>query len=124
MKLENEKCSNAFVCAYRGIKAAIKTESNLKFDIIVALIIILCGIVFKICVAEWVVCILSIGIMLFAELMNTAIESVVDLYTREKNMQAARAKDISAGAVLILSINVAIIGLIIFIPKISSMIIK
>lgn len=117
MKLENEKCSNAFVCAARGIKEAIKTEANVKFDILVAIIIIACGFLFKISMVEWIVCILSIGVMLFAELMNTAVEAVVDLYTREKNKQAEKAKDISAGAVLVLSINVAIIGFLIFIPK-------
>ncbi|MBR2704068.1 MAG: diacylglycerol kinase family protein [Clostridia bacterium] len=124
MKLENEKCSNAFVCAARGIKEAIKTEANLKFDILVAIIIIACGFFFRINMVEWIVCILAIGVMLFAELMNTAVEAVVDLYTREKNKQAERAKDISAGAVFILSINVAIIGLIIFIPKVVDIINK
>ena len=124
MKLENEKCSNAFVCAARGIKEAIKTEANLKFDIIVAIIIIALGFCFRICMVEWIVCILSIGVMLFAELMNTAVEAVVDLYTREKNIQAGKAKDISAGAVLVLSISVAVIGLIIFVPKIIDLITK
>lgn len=124
MKLENEKCSNAFVCAARGIKEAVKTEANLKFDIIVAVIIIVCGFLFKISMIEWIMCIISIGVMLFAEIMNTAVETVVDLVTREKNKQAEKAKDISAGAVLILSINVAIIGFIIFIPKIANLINK
>ena len=122
MKLENEKCSNAFVCAARGIKEAIKTEANLKFDILVAIIIIACGFFFRINMVEWIVCILAIGVMLFAELMNTAVEAVVDLYTRENNKQAKKAKDISAGAVLILSINVAVIGLIIYIPKVLDLI--
>lgn len=122
MKLENEKCSNAFVCAIKGIKEALKTEANLKFDFIVAIIIIACGFVFKIEMIEWLFCILSIGAMLFAEVMNTAVEAVVDLYTREKNEQAGKAKDISAGAVLILSLNVAVIGGIIFIPKIIDLI--
>ena len=53
MKLENEKCSNAFVCAIKGIKEALKTEANLKFDFIVAIIIIACGFVFKIAMIEW-----------------------------------------------------------------------
>ena len=122
MKLENEKCSNAFVCAARGIKEAVKTEANLKFDIIVAVIIIVCGFLFKISMIEWLMCIISIGVMLFAEIMNTAVETVVDLVTREKNKQAEKAKDISAGAVLILSINVAIIGCIIFVPKVINLI--
>ncbi len=124
MKLENEKCSNAFVCAARGIKEAIKTEANLKFDILVAIVIIAFGFIFRINMIEWIVCILAIGVMLFAELMNTAVEAVVDLYTREKNPQAGKAKDISAGAVLVLSINVAVIGLIIFVPKIIDLVTK
>ena len=124
MKLENEKCSNAFVCAVRGLREAIKTEKNVKFDIVVATIIIAFGFYFRISTIEWIVCVLSIGVMLFAEFMNTAIEATVDLVTREKNKQAEKAKDISAGAVLILSINVAVIGLIVFIPKLIELIHK
>ncbi len=120
MKLENEKSKNAFLCAIKGIGQAIKTERNLVFDIFVAIIVIILGFVFKISFPEWIICILSVGLMLFAELMNTAIETVVDMYTREKNDMAGKAKDISAGAVLVLAINVAIIGGIIFIPKIMS----
>lgn len=120
MKLENEKSKNAFFCAIKGIGQAIKTERNLVFDIFVAIIVIILGFVFKINFSEWIICILSVGLMLFAELMNTAIETVVDMYTREKNDMAGKAKDISAGAVLVLAINVAIIGGIIFIPKIMS----
>ena len=120
MKLENEKSKNAFLCAIKGIGQAIKTERNLVFDIFVAIIVIILGFVFKINFPEWIICILSVGLMIFAELMNTAIETVVDMYTREKNDMAGKAKDISAGAVLVLAINVAIIGGIIFIPKIMS----
>lgn len=124
MKLENEKCSNPFVCAVRGVYQAIKTERNLRFDAFVAVIIVILGFNFKINYIEWIICIFSIGIILFAELMNTAVENVVDLYTREKNIQAGKAKDISAGAVLVLSINVAIVGIIIFIPKIYNIFIR
>ena len=124
MKLENEEHNNAFFCAINGIKSAIKTERNLKFDIFVAIVIIACGFLFRICLFEWLICILSIGVMLFAELMNTAIEAVVDLYTRENNRQAGIAKDISAGAVLVLSVNVAVVGIIIFVPKVYNIIIK
>lgn len=122
MKLENEKCPNAVICALNGLVKAIKTEQNLRIDIIVAVVIIILGFIFKINVYEWIVCILSIGVMLFAELMNTAIEAVVDMYTREKNAMAKRAKDISAGAVLVLAINIAIVGGIIFIPKVTTIV--
>lgn len=120
MRLENEKSRNTFICALTGIKDAIKTERNLRFDMVVAVIIIVFGFIFRINHMEWIICLLSIGMMLFAELINTAVETVVDLCTREKNELARRAKDISAGAVLILAINVSIVGIIIFIPRMVS----
>ena len=76
----------------------------------------------KISINEWIICITLIGLVLSAELMNTAIETVVDMFTREKNELAGKAKDISAGAVLILAIASAIVGGIIFIPKIIELI--
>lgn len=117
MRLENEKSKNTFICAMNGIVNALKTEKNLRFDMFVALIVIIAGFVFKINTSEWIICLLSIALMLFAELINTAIETTIDMYTREKNELAGRAKDIAAGAVLIMAINVAIVGLIIFVPR-------
>ena len=124
MRLENEENKNTFICAFNGIKQAIKTEKNLKFDLIVAVLIIIAGFLFKINYIEWIMCILSIGLVLSAEIMNTAIETVVDMFTREKNELAGKAKDISAGAVLIVAIVVAILGGMIFIPKIYNFFIK
>lgn len=124
MRLENEKKRNPFIYALKGWKQAIKTERNLKFDCIMAIIVIILGIIFKISVNEWIICLLLIGIVISSELMNTAIETVVDMYTREKNNMAEKAKDISAGAVLITAIISAIIGCIIFIPKIAMMFIN
>lgn len=118
MKLEGEKIKNPFKFAISGWKQALKTELNLKIDIIVAIIIIVLGIVLKISINELIICIALIGCVISAELMNTAIETVVDMYTREKNDIAKKAKDISAGAVLLIAIISAIIGAIIFIPKI------
>lgn len=122
MKLENEKYKNPFIYALKGWKQAIKTEKNLKFDCIMIVIVILLGIIFKINLNEWIICLLLIGVVISAELMNTAIETVVDMYTREKNKMAEKAKDISAGAVLFMALISAIIGCIIFIPKIISLI--
>ncbi len=124
MRLENEKSKSSFVYAINGICSAIKTEKNLKFDVFVGIIIIVLGFLFRINMVEWIICIISIGLMLFAEIMNTAVEAVVDLYTREKNEQAGLAKDISAGAVLVMAISVAVVGLIIFLPKLYNIIIK
>ena len=122
MKLQNEKHKNPFYYAIKGWGHALKTELNLKFDVLVAILTIVLGIVFKISINEWIICINLIGLVLSAELMNTAIETVVDMFTREKNELAGKAKDISAGDVLILAIASAIVGGIIFIPKIIELI--
>ena len=58
------------------------------------------------------------GFVISLEMVNTAIENVVDLVTLEKNPKAKIAKDVAAGAVLVSAISAAIIGLIIFVPKI------
>lgn len=118
MRLENEESKNTFVYALRGWKKAVKGEKNLKIDCAIAVIVIILGILLKINTGEWIICILLIGLVLSAELMNTAIETVVDMYTRKRNVLAEKAKDIAAGSVLIIAVTAAIIGLIIFIPKI------
>ena len=117
MKLKNEKNKNTFLCAIDGFKQAIKTERNLKIHCIMAILVIICGFIFKININEWVMCIALISLVISAELMNTAIETVVYLYTKEKNNLAKKAKDVSAGAVLVIAIMAAIIGCMIFIPK-------
>ena len=121
MKLENEKSKNTFICALNGWVQAIKTEQNLKFDCLIGIIVIVLGFLLKISFFEWVICVILIGAVIGAELMNTAIETVVDMYTREKNELAKKAKDVSAGAVLVIAITSAIIGGVIFIPKMLSL---
>ena len=83
------------------------------------ILVIIFGIFLKINVTEWCICIILFGFVISLELVNTAIETVVDIAMPEKNEKAKKAKDISASAVLISAICSAIIGLIIFIPKIK-----
>ena len=80
--------------------------------------VIIFGIVLKISKIEWIICIVLFGLVISSELMNTAIENTVDLITMEKNPKAKIAKDVAAGAVLVNAITSAIIGLLIFLPKI------
>ena len=124
MRLNEEKHSNAVICALKGIVNSIKTEKNVKIDLLFAIVVIIAGIVFKISLLEWIICTILIGLVISAEIMNTAIEAVVDLVTRERHPLAGKAKDAAAGAVLILAIISAIIGSIIFIPKLIDLIKK
>ena len=115
-----EKSKNvitSFKYAFQGVFSAIKTERNLKIHISIMILVIIAGIFLKISKMEWIICIILFGIVISAEMFNTAIEQTVDIAMPEKNEKAKIAKDVSAGAVLIVAISSAIIGLIIFIPK-------
>lgn len=113
-----KKLINSFKYAICGIGTAMKRERNLKIHIIIMLLVITAGFVFNISTIEWIICIILFGLVISAEMFNTAIEITVDIAMPEKNENAKKAKDISAGAVLITAIVSVIIGLIIFVPKI------
>lgn len=89
----------------------------MKIHIFAMIIVIICGIIFKISKIEWFICFILFAGVISTELINTAIENTVDLITQEKNPKAKIAKDIAAGAVLIWAIFATIIGCMIFIPK-------
>ena len=76
------------------------------------------GIILKLSITEWCICLVLFGVILALELVNTAIEAVVDLVTEEYRPLAKLAKDTAAGAVLIASIMAAGTGILIFLPKV------
>ena len=118
LKVKTKKIANSFKYAGEGIISAFKTERNMKIHVAIMLMVILAGIILKINIYEWIICIVCFMAVIGGELFNTAIETTVNIAMPERNEKAKLAKDISAGAVLVLAIGSAIIGLIIFIPKI------
>ena len=116
--IENKKIINSFKYAIEGIIASFKSERNMKIHVLATIIVVILGLILKINIVEWCFCIISIVLVISAELLNTAIENIVDMISPEKNEKAKLIKDISAGAVLVLAIGAFIIGMIIFIPKI------
>ena len=117
-EMKNKKFLNSFKYAFNGIITSFRTEKNMKIHILMMLLVAIAGIILKINVIEWIICIILFAIVISAELFNTAIETVVNMITMEKNEKAKIAKDVSAGAVLVTAIGSAIVGLIIFIPKV------
>lgn len=117
-KKEIKSLGNSFKYAFQGIWSSFRSERNMKIHIFMMMLVILFGILLDIRLGEWITCIILFALVIGAELFNTAIEAVVDMISLEKSPQAKLAKDISAGAVLVFAISSAIIGLIIFIPKI------
>ncbi len=112
----------SFTYAIKGLKYAYRNEQNLAFDIGMSILVVIAGFLFKVSISEWALLALTIGIVLSLELINTAIEAVVDLVTEDYHPLAKVAKDTSAAAVFICAIASVIVGLIIFLPKIINLI--
>jgi len=108
----------SFYCAFAGIGNSIKSEINLKIHIFAAALAIGMGLFFKISSSEWLWIFLAIFLVLAAEIMNTAIESLSNLVSPDYHPLIKKTKDAAAGAVLLIAIFALICGLIIFLPKI------
>jgi undecaprenol kinase len=106
----------SFTYAISGILIALRSEKNMRFHLICSIIIILVSLYFSITKTEWLFIFLAIGGMFALELVNTAIERVVDLVTAEYHPLAKQAKDLAAGAVLVYAIISVGMGIIIFLP--------
>ncbi len=111
------KLYKSFGYAFEGIFNTIFYERNMQIHSLVTVLVVIFGIILKISLIEWFICMLLFAIVLSLELVNTAIEAVVDLVTEEKKPLAKKAKDAVAGAVLISAISAAIMGGIILFPK-------
>lgn len=116
--LDRKRLIDSFRYASFGIAEAYKGEQNLKIHTVIAVIVVMCGFLFKISYLEWLVCLILIGLVLMAEFFNTAIEYVVDLASPDIHPLAKLAKDTASAGVLMMAIISAIIGLIIFVPEI------
>ena len=99
MKNRKQPLFKSFGYAFEGIWTGISKERNMKIHCL-----------------EWCICLLLFGMVISLELVNTAVEAVVDLVTEERKPLAKIAKDTAAGAVLFTAIMAVIIGCIIFIP--------
>ncbi|MDO8570183.1 MAG: diacylglycerol kinase family protein [Candidatus Daviesbacteria bacterium] len=119
LKFSPGRIARSFRFAFEGIWAGIKSEANWTIGIVEAMIVIWAGFYLNISKSDWIIVILLIGLVLYAELCNSAIEAIVDSFTPEEHPKAKLAKDFSAGSVVILIIASAVVGTIIFWPYIS-----
>ena len=110
--------NKSFGYAFEGIRTGIRKERNMKIHCLAVIAVTF----LHIKPVEWCICLLLFGLILSLELVNTALEAVVDLVTKEKKPLAKIAKDTAAGAVLVSAIAAAIIGCIIFVPYLLELI--
>ncbi|MDN0068130.1 diacylglycerol kinase family protein [Collinsella ihumii] len=104
----------SFGYALEGFVTAVRTERNIKVMLALGIAAVVVGCILKIDLLSWCLVALCFGLVIFAELVNTAIEAIVDLATQEYHPLAKRAKDIAAASVYTLSITAAIVGIIVF----------
>ena len=114
----------SFANAWNGIVICFVEERNIKIHCFAAVMVLIFGNILDISVTEWCICFVLFGLIMGMELMNTAVESVVDLVTEEWRPLAKRAKDCAAGAVLVSSAWAAVTGGIIFFPKLYRLIVS
>lgn len=115
-----KKTAKSFGFAFQGVVYTFKTQWNFRIHVLASILTISLSFYLNISKLEWVTILLCIALVLFAELLNTAIESVVDLISPEYHKLAKIAKDTAAASVLVLAISSFVIGLIIFTPYLFS----
>ena len=114
--MDFNKFFKSFGYAFQGIKTAF-SEQNMRVHAVATVIVIVAGLLTRLTTVEWCIILVVIALVLAFEMMNTAIEKVVDLASPTIHPLAKAAKDIAAGAVLVIACMSVIIGILIFIPK-------
>jgi undecaprenol kinase len=109
--------SKSFKFAFEGLETAFTKGRNFRIQIVAGICAVILGLFLGLQLFEWLILMTTIFSVIILELLNTAIESIVDLVSPEIRDEAKIAKDVSAAAVLIASIGSVVIGLLIFLPK-------
>ena len=116
--MKNHSLRSSFKCAFSGVAETIKNERSFKIHVCAAILALGLSVFLKISAVEFICILISITMVLSAELINTALESAVDLFAGERFYPLAKAaKDATAGAVLITSINAVAVGIAVFLRR-------
>ena len=121
-KLGWRRFLKSFQYSASGLRYAYRNEQSMLIHLIVTMLVVFFGFYFKITLTEWLFCVTMFGFVMGAELLNTAIESVVDMAMPDIHPLAKIAKDTASAAVLVLSVVAFIVGAIIFFPHFGTVI--
>lgn len=111
----------SFGYAIKGFRLVLKSEPNMRIHVMAAILAIILSWLLSIEPYEWLMIVVCISIVIAAEIGNTVVEKYLDLYYPEQNPNIGALKDMSAASVLVLAVASAIVGCIIFIPKILNL---
>jgi len=114
----------SFVYAFNGLKILLKEEHNARVHFIAAICAIIASIVFQISACEWIAIIFAVGFVFAMEILNTAIENIADFLSTNTDNRIKKIKDLAAAATLVSAIVALATGLIIFLPKIITVVVN
>lgn len=107
--------------AWRGLRYTLRTQGHMKFHFVAGISVLFFAWWWQVSRVEWLMLIVAIGCVIGSEVMNSALEIVVDMVHPDFHPQAGMAKDVAAGAVLVTTIQAIVIGLIVFFPRLLSL---
>jgi len=113
---------HSFGYAFAGLGHGLRTQVNLRIHFLAASAVIIAGLLLQISTVEWAILVVTIMIVMSAELFNTAVEAMTDRVGQEYHPLSKVAKDTAAGAVLVSAIGAVIVGLLIFGPRLLALI--
>ena len=111
----------SFRFAFRGVVAVLKTQHNAWIHAAATVVVVAAGLFFGVSRLEWCLLVLAMVAVWSAEALNTAVEALGDAVSGDQHPLVAQAKDAAAGAVLIAAVGAAIIGLLVFVPRLLRM---
>lgn len=114
MKPHRQSLYRAFRCAIRGILTAVQTERNMKIHIAAALIVFIAAALLQLDRIRWLFLLLAVSLVFIAELVNTAVEAIIDLISPDEHELARVAKDTAAGAAFVAAAFAVVIGILVF----------
>lgn len=114
--MNNKNIPRSFKYAIQGFKIAFLNEFKIRLHCSIVVVVVTGGLLLNLSILEWIAVVISMGIVLITELINTSIETLSDTLHPDVSEGIKNTKDIAASAVLIASTTALIIGLIVFIP--------
>lgn len=106
----------SFGYAFAGLRHAVRTQRNLRIHLVIALLVVFLGLFLPLEFRDWAILAITIGAVITGELINTVVETVVDLASPEYHDLAKIAKDVAAGTVLVMAVTAVAVGLLILGP--------
>lgn len=117
-KFSISKRLKSFTYAFNGLKVLFWEEHNSRIHLFATVCVIVAGVLLKLSILEWVALAFAVGLVFSGEIFNSAIEDLADVVCPERDERIKKVKDLAAAAVLVNAITAAVIGLLVFVPKI------